>query len=484
MTGLSVSSLTELLATGEWAVPAKCLVPLGAPWPIDVRAARITHDSRRVTPGTLFCCVAGRTEDGHRHAAAAVSAGAPALLVEHEVRTDPAVPQILVPEVRAAMGPAAAEVYGQPARAMEVVGVTGTNGKTTTTMLLASIFRAAGKAAEVIGTLTHPRTTPEGTDLQELLAEQRARGVAAVAMEVSSHALALHRVDGMRFRAGVFTNLTQDHLDFHETMEAYFRAKASLFEPRRVEVAVVNGDDTYGRLLVDAARVPTVAFHMSDAEALVLGVDSTQFRWNGVSVELPLGGAFNVANALAAATTALELEIPLTAIAEGLSTVAPVPGRFEAIRAGQPFTVIVDYAHTPDGLRRVLASARATLPAGARLLVVFGCGGDRDKAKRPLMGEAASEAADMAILTSDNPRSEDPMAIIRDARAGVRRVDVLTVEPDRRAAIAIVLRSAKPGDVVIVAGKGHEVGQEIKGVVHPFDDRLVVAELVAELGLA
>ena len=466
----------------------------------------ITHDSGAVVPGALFCCVPGERRDGHDFAPAAVTAGASALLCERLLTDLPAtqvpatqvpvtqvpVTQVVVRSVRRAVGPAAAALFDHPSRRTPVVGVTGTNGKTTTTHLLAAALQAAGRAAEVIGTLSGARTTPEAPELQARLAELAARGAAA-AVEVSSHALVQHRVDATWFSVAVFTNLSQDHLDFHSSMEEYFAAKASLFTPERAAVGVVNADDAWGRRLLDSLRsgpaggtvaLPTRPFSLADVADLEVGQGGSTFRWAGQPVHLRLGGVFNVTNALAAATAARELGADPAAVAEGLSSVASVPGRFEEVDAGQPFTVVVDYAHTPASLEQVLSAARP-LAVGSngsgpgRVLVVFGCGGDRDRAKRPAMGEAATRLADLAVLTSDNPRGEDPQAIIEQVRAGVSRPEALVVEPDRRAAIATALASARPGDVVVVAGKGHEAVQVTGDEVVPFDDRLVVREELA-----
>ena len=446
----------------------------GEPAGIDVVA--VTHDSRRVRPGTLFCCVPGSRADGHDFAEAAVDAGAVALLCEHHLPLE--VVQAVVDDTRAAMAPVAAALYGHPSRAIDVVGVTGTNGKTTTTHLLRAVLESAGRPARVVGTLSGVRTTPEAPDLQAQLATFRDDGVQAVAIEVSSHALALHRVDATWFAAAVFTNLSAEHLDFHASMEDYFDAKASLFSPERAAVAVVNADDEYGRRLLQAARLPTRPFSLDDAVGLETAPTASTFTWRGHRVRLGLGGVFNVANALAAATTAAELGVDAGAAAEGLSSAAPVAGRYEPVDAGQPFTVVVDYAHTPAGLEQALQSARKGA-GGGRVIVVFGCGGDRDRAKRPLMGEIASRLSDVAVITSDNPRGEDPMAIIDEVRAGATDPGSLRVEPDRRAAIGLALGEARPGDVVVVAGKGHETVQVVGDREIPFDDRLVVRE---ELG--
>ncbi|HEV7886485.1 MAG TPA: UDP-N-acetylmuramoyl-L-alanyl-D-glutamate--2,6-diaminopimelate ligase, partial [Acidimicrobiales bacterium] len=333
---------------------------------------------------------------------------------------------------------------------------------------------------EVIGTLSGPRTTPEAPELQEMLAGALARGRRAVAMEVSSHALALQRVRATRFAVAVFTNLSQDHLDFHRDMEDYFAAKAALFEPDYADAAVVNLDDRRGRWLLEQATIPTEGYSIADVEDLDVGVVRSRFRWRGQSVELPYGGRFIVSNALAAATAAAHLGIAPDAIAEGLASALPVPGRFEAIDEGQPFAVLVDYSHKPGALASALASARDAVGSG-RLLLVFGAGGDRDAAKRPKMGEVAARMADRVLLTSDNPRGEDPLAIIDAVRSGMARTAGLTVEPDRGAAIALAIEEAGPGDVVVIAGKGHETVQLFRDRAVPFDDRAVARDVLRAL---
>lgn len=438
--------------------------------PADVDVTACTHDSRQVGPGTLFCCVPGAHHDGHDFAAGAVADGAVALLDERPV--DAGAPEVRVASVRAEMGWFAAAVHGFPSDRLEVVGVTGTNGKTTTVALLAAILAEAGRSCGVIGTLTGARTTPEAPDLQAQLAAMVAEGRDAVAMEVSSHALDLHRFDGARARVAVFTNLSQDHLDHHGTMDAYFEAKARLFTPERCERAVVNLDDPAGRRLAERAAVPTVGFSMADAEGLELDADASRFTWRGQPIELALAGRFNVANALAAATAAEALGIDATTVARGLAAAGQVPGRFERVDAGQPFLAAVDYAHTPDGLVQLLATARE-LTAG-RVIVVFGAGGDRDADKRPLMGAAVAAGADLAVLTTDNPRDEDPAAIIAAVHAGMTGAAEVQIVPDRAAAIAAAVAAAEPGDVVLVAGKGHETTQVVAGVATPFDDRAVL----------
>jgi UDP-N-acetylmuramoyl-L-alanyl-D-glutamate--2,6-diaminopimelate ligase len=436
----------------------------------EVVVLRATHDSRAVEQGTLFCCVPGAAHDGHDFAAAAVASGAAALVVERPL--DLPVPQLRVASVRQAMGPLAAALEGFPSEAIDVVGITGTNGKTTTAHLVASIVRASGARCGVIGTLTGARTTPEAPLLQGELAAMRDDGCAAVAMEVSSHALDQHRVDGVGFRAAAFTNLTQDHLDYHGSMSAYFGAKAQLFAPGRCAHAVINLDDPYGRLLSETVSVPWTGYSLDDVADLRLHADGSTFVLDGHQTSLALPGRFNVANALAAAGLARALDIDAATIAAGLGGAGEVPGRFERVDAGQPFLAAVDYAHTPDGLRRLLEAAREL--TGGRVIVVFGAGGDRDPRKRPAMGAVAAELADAVVLTTDNPRSEDPAAIMASVQQGIADPTDLRLEPDRARAIALGVRLAEPGDVLLVAGKGHETVQVVGDVATPFDDRAVL----------
>jgi UDP-N-acetylmuramoyl-L-alanyl-D-glutamate--2,6-diaminopimelate ligase len=439
--------------------------------PAEVRD--LAFDVRSVGAGALFFCVPGSRADGHDFAAQAVERGAVALVVEHPV--DTAVPQLVVPSSRAAMAVVADEFFGRPTEELEVAGVTGTNGKTTTAYLLHSTLEAAGRRPGLIGTVEAlvggsarklERTTPEAIDLQRLFREMLDAGDRTCAMEASSHASELHRLDRVRFRALVFTNLTQDHLDFHGTMERYYAAKRRLFGEAP---AVVNVDDPWGRRLVEELDGAALTFGLSpEAE---VGPEAL------AGVELRLRGRFNVLNALGAAAAARVLGIGNDAIRTGLEAVEGVPGRFEEVSEGQPFTVLVDYSHTPDSLENALGAARAL--GDGRLMCVFGCGGDRDREKRPLMGRVATERADLAIVTSDNPRSEDPGEIIAEVVAGA--VGEVVVEPDRRAAIELAVEAAAPGDVVLVAGKGHEQGQEIGGVVLPFDDREVARDALRKL---
>jgi UDP-N-acetylmuramoyl-L-alanyl-D-glutamate--2,6-diaminopimelate ligase len=435
--------------------------------PRDVEVSGVTQDSSAVAPGSLYCCIVGRTVDGHDLAPEVVRAGARSLLVERVV--DVAVPQVKVASTRSAIAPVAAAFYGHPSARMDVVGVTGTNGKTTTTHLIVAILRTAGWSTGLLGTLSGARTTPEAPILQERLAEFLDDGCRAVAMEVSSMALDQHRADAIDFAVAVWTNLTQDHLDYHGDMDAYFAAKARLFEPQRCRAAVINGDDPWAARL--DLSVPVTTYRLAEATGLTTSPAGSAFRWRGHPVDLSLGGIHNVANALAAASTCAVLGVEPAVIAAGLTSAPPVPGRWELIDGGQDFTVIVDYAHTPDGLEQVLGAARSAVGPGGRVIVVFGCGGDRDRAKRPLMTAAATALADVTVLTTDNPRSEDPAAILRDAVAGARPGAALVVEPDRDGAIGIAVDAARKGDLVVIAGKGHETGQVIGDQVLPFDDR-------------
>jgi UDP-N-acetylmuramoyl-L-alanyl-D-glutamate--2,6-diaminopimelate ligase len=452
----------------------------------------VAFDSREVPTGALFFCVPGANIDGHGHARDAIRAGAVALVVERWLDLD--VPQVRVRSVREAMGPMSSVVFDEPSGSLTVIGVTGTNGKTTVVHLLDAVLRAAGHRTGAIGTVgahvgAEPvalaRTTPEAPDLVRLLARMRDTGVTAVAMEVSSHALDLGRVGGVRFDATVFTNLSQDHLDHHGTMERYFEAKASLFTEERTDHAVVNLDDRWGRQLLDVA-VPLTTYGL-DPAAEVRGEDvratpgGLSFRVDGREVRCPLRGAFNVSNTLATFAAARVIGLDDGPVVRGLAGVEQVPGRMEPIEAGQDFLAVVDYAHTPDSIRTVLAAAR--LLATGRVIVVFGCGGDRDRAKRSPMGAAATEGADLTVITTDNPRSEDPAEIIAEVERGAAGGGgAFVVEPDRRAAIRRALRKARSGDVVVVAGRGHESVQEVGDRFLPFDDRVVVREELDEIG--
>jgi len=484
--------------------------------PSTVLVGGITHDSRRVVPGDLFCCVPGQVSDGHTHAAEAVERGAVGLLCEHFI------PELIGREIvqtriapgtmRPVMARLAAAFYSYPARDLLMIGVTGTNGKTTVTQILGDILGATGRPTNVMGTLSGARTTPEATEVQRVLAGVRDRQKSdgarhAVAMEVSSHALVQSRVEGIHFDVAVFTNLSHDHLDYHRTMEDYFGAKATLFTSRHALRGVVNADDPWGRQLLEQSRIPTVAVHHSDASDVVLRPGHSEFTWRGQRITTPLTGAINVDNTLLAAEAALALGEPHLGpeeIALALRHVQAVPGRLQVIvtppgpgpasgsasasaSAGAeaeerpPFTVLVDYAHTPAGLEVVLGEARSLAPGG-RVLSVFGCGGNRDRSKRPVMGGVAERMSDLAFVTSDNPRDEDPLAVIDEVLRGIpdgRTNPRIVVEPDRRVAIRRALDAAGAGDVVVIAGKGHEAYQEIAGQRLPFDDAVEARQALA-----
>ncbi len=456
----------------------------------------VEHDHRALRPavspggrGTLYCCLRGALHDGHDHAAEARASGAVAFLCERDLGAAAGgAPQLVVPpgEGRRAMALAACVVERDPARSLATVGVTGTNGKTTTTHLLVSILSAAGYEAGLVGTLSGQRTTPEANELQRRLAAAAAAARSAgrpgaVAMEVTSHALVQHRVDGYVHDVAVFTNLSQDHLDYHGTMEAYFEAKASLFTPEHARRGVVNADDAYGRRLLERHGIETSPFSLADAGGLSLSADESRFVLRGQEVRLGLIGLFNVENALAAAAAARALGVDDAVVAEGLSRAPTVPGRLEPVENALGLRVLVDYAHTPDGLSQACAAVRDLLGEHSRLLVVFGAGGDRDHDKRPLMGSAVSAAADVAVVTTDNPRHEDPEEIMAAVARGCTGPAELRLEADRRVAIGLALSLAGPGDLVLVAGKGHETTQQVGDEFHSFDDRLVVAEEASRL---
>jgi UDP-N-acetylmuramoyl-L-alanyl-D-glutamate--2,6-diaminopimelate ligase len=424
----------------------------------------------------------------HDFAAEAVANGAIALVVERDVGLE--VPQLVVSDARASMAVAADAFFGEPTKELEVAGVTGTNGKTTTAFLLHAILAAAGRRPGLLGTVesrvggnVRPvvRTTPEAIDLQRTFREMLDAGDRSVAMEASSHAAALRRLDRVRFDVLAFTNLSQDHLDFHGSMEDYYAAKRRLFMGAAPPPAAVNVGDEWGRRLADeladAARAPLVTYGVADdadirPDDLALDGAGARFRAGGIELRTSLRGRFNVENVLGAVAAGQLLDVDDEAIAAGVAAVTGVPGRFEAIDEGQPFTVLVDYAHTPDSLDNVLRTARDF--ADGRVLVVFGAGGDRDRGKRPLMGRVAAELADVVLVTSDNPRSEEPVAIIQDILQGAGLE--VEIDPDRRSAIRRAVSLAEPGDVVVIAGKGHEQGQEIGAEKLPFDDREVARE--------
>ena len=463
----------------------------------DTPITAVAHRADLSGPGTLFCAVRGLTADGHDFAGEAVARGAAALLVEREL-PGVAVPQVVVPDVRLSMGLSAAGVQGHPSRAIDVVGVTGTNGKTTSAILLAAVLGGAGRPCGLVGTIETrvggrvtpaAHTTPDAVELQALFAAMRDAGDTACAMEVSSHALHQHRVAGVRFAAALFTNLTRDHLDYHADLEEYFQAKRTLFlappAGGPAPPGAANLDDAHGRRIAGETGALGYAIDApADVRPLAVsgldsGIRATVATPRGtLDIATVLRGRFNLANILGVIAVGELLDLPHDAVARGLADVPGVPGRFEAVDAGQDFPVIVDYAHTPDSLENVLAAARVLVAVG-RLIVVVGCGGDRDRGKRPQMGAIARTRADVAVITSDNPRSEDPDAIIREilegAEGGPARVHV---DADRRAAIAHALGLAGAGDVVVIAGKGHEQGQERNGTITPFDDRAVARDIL------
>jgi UDP-N-acetylmuramoyl-L-alanyl-D-glutamate--2,6-diaminopimelate ligase len=464
---------------------------------VDLEISDLAYDNRAVGAGTLFFCVPGFTRDGHDFAPDAVSRGAAALVVQRPLGLG--VPEVRVGSVRAAMAPAAARFYGNPTAQLEMVGITGTNGKTTTAFLVRSLLEADGRRCGLMGTVKSvvggvehevQRTTPEAIDLQRLFHQMVDGGDRGCVMEVSSHALELHRADAITFDVAIFTNLTQDHLDFHPTMEDYFQAKRRLFTELRPKVAVINLDDAYGRRLaeeIDGAVTfgldsPDAAYRAVDLQTGLSGSTFTVAAPDGpLPVRSPLTGRFNVSNVLGALAAARSLGISASVCATAIADAGQVPGRFQSVDEGQPFAVLVDYAHTPDSLENVLAAARP-LTSG-RLHVVFGAGGDRDRGKRPQMGEIARRLADRVIVTSDNPRSEDPEAIIAEILQG-SGLDV-EHEVDRRRAIERALSAASAGDVVVIAGKGHEQGQEFAGGRKiAFDDVGVVRELLRDLTAA
>ena len=470
----------------------------------DLEIAEIAYDSRKVKPGTLFVAIQGEKFNGNRFAPDATSRGAVAIVSE---QTRPAaipaeIPWITVPDARKTLAAVAANYFGRPADVLKLVGVTGTNGKTTTSYLVDSILRAAGCEVGLFGTIayrlvreTRPatHTTPESLDLQSFLAEVvRAGGTHAV-LEASSHALALDRLWGCPFAVAIFTNLTRDHLDYHKTFEDYFAAKRRLFEGTGAAVpaaGVINHDDEYGKQLTGLAG-RTLTYGLESGADITTRKPALSFSGLEFTAETPIGkievrshlvGRINVYNILAAIGAGVALNLTQEVIAAGVSQLASVPGRFERIDLGQPFLVVVDYAHTDDALRNLLSTAKE-LHAGGRIITLFGCGGDRDRTKRPLMGEAAGRSSDIVVLTSDNPRSEDPLLIINDAIVGVQRTKAkVLVEPDRERAIEIALDQARPGDIVLLAGKGHETSQVLRDRAIDFDDREMARRMLRQRG--
>ena len=466
--------------------------------PASTEVSGLTVDSRLVEPGSIFCCIEGGADDGHAHVDEALGRGAAVIVCEHPLAASgmpDGVVELRVPQGRArrAVAAIAVALFDAPSRELSLVGVTGTNGKTTVTHLVRSILTAHGWPAALVGTLGGARTTPEAPVLQKILAEARAAGRRAAVLEVSSHALDQHRVDGCHFAVVAFTNLSRDHLDYHGSMEAYFAAKRRLFTAEFADAAVVAVDDEWGRRLAAELAAGTSAPGIAGSTLSLTTVTRAQARdvevtarsialtWHGARAHVAMGGEMNVTNALVAAATGAALGIPPDAVAQGLTAAPPVPGRFEVVVPGPPVTVVVDYAHTPAALEATLTAARHV--AQGNVLTVFGCGGDRDKGKRPEMGRVAAHLSDIAVITSDNSRSEDPRVVVAEVRAGASggAADVV-VELDRAAAISLAVERARPGDVVVVAGKGHEtelVGPEGSA---PFDDRDVVRAAARTLG--
>jgi len=480
-------------------------IPLRSPVSASLAISEISgleYDSRRIEPGFVFFAFPGAKADGRKFAASAMERGAVAVVSEHPAPEGWTAPWIQVEHGRAALAQAARNFYGSPDRRLAITGITGTNGKTTTAFIVDEILRSAGRTTALVGTIEYRlgakrlaavNTTPESLDLYRLFHELEETGGSHVTMEVSSHALAVGRVHGMAFHTAVFTNLTRDHLDFHENMENYFAAKSLLFRPASGPApkwAAINYDDAWGRKIEPAPETRVLRYGL-DARATVrardvgMSFEGVRFTvdWEGGSFAMhsPLVGRMNVYNILAAVSAALSYQLPPGTIARGVAECGAVPGRFERIREGQPFLVVVDYAHTDDALRNVISVARELAPK--RVITLFGCGGDRDRTKRPMMGQAAGELSDYVVLTSDNPRSEDPLAIINDALVGLSRCDTPHVlEPDREKAIRLALHEAEPGDVVILAGKGHETYQIVGAKTIHFDDREVARAVLKEMG--
>jgi UDP-N-acetylmuramoyl-L-alanyl-D-glutamate--2,6-diaminopimelate ligase len=473
----------------------------------DPGVTNVEYDSRRVKPGSVFVALRGESSDGNKFIDQAIQSGAVAVVTDSaEEKPRPGVAWAIVPQGRRALARISANFYKKPAERIALTGITGTNGKSTTAFLVEAILTAAGRKSALIGTIEYhvtgkvlpaPHTTPEALELNRILNEALGNGATDAVMEVSSHALAQERVYGVPFDVAVFTNLTRDHLDYHKTMEEYFAAKRVLFEgcgtdaPRAV---VTNTDDEYGAKLADFSRkrssvVLKYGWSLGDLRADKVEITTRGTRFDlitpagKISVFSALIGRVNVYNILAAAGACYARGCSAEAIAAGVDGLACVPGRFQRVDCGQPFTVVVDYAHTDDALRNLTGLARELVSGKGRVLTVFGCGGDRDRKKRPLMGEAAGRGSDFVVLTSDNPRSEDPLAIINDAVVGLQKTGVkYTVEPDRRKAIGLAINEARPGDIVLLAGKGHEKVQVTRAGTAPFDDLDVAREALRAVG--
>ncbi|HHY60960.1 MAG TPA: UDP-N-acetylmuramoyl-L-alanyl-D-glutamate--2,6-diaminopimelate ligase [Clostridia bacterium] len=484
---ISLQTLTEALET-------KAILTGG----LDSDITGVQYDSRQVEPGNVFVCIPGFKTDGHLYAGDAVARGAAALVVERPVEVPSGVTVVQVPDARAALAKLAASFYGHPSRRFRLIGVTGTNGKTSTTILLEAIFRRWGKKTGLVGTIANrigekvlpaSHTTPEAVDLQKLFQLMAEAGTDYVIMEVSSHALSLHRVAETEFDVAVFTNLTRDHLDFHRDFDDYREAKGKLFAALaggtkgEQKYGVVNRDDPHGSYFLQISPVPVLTYSLTEpsdyrAADIKITAKGASFRLQGRDFPpftLNLTGRFSVYNALAAVTVALAEGVPVEVVREALASLPGVPGRFELVDAGQDFTVVVDYAHTPDGLENVLKTAREV--CRGRIITVFGCGGDRDRTKRPLMGHVSGRLSDYTIVTSDNPRTEDPEAIIAEIVPGVQEAGgKYEIIVERKAAIHKALTLARPGDLVLIAGKGHEDYQIIGTKKYPFDDRRIVRE--------
>lgn len=467
---------------------------------IDIDIKGLSYDSRRVRKGDLFFCIKGLKADGHRFAEKAEKAGAIAAVVEN-IQPDLSITQVIVGNTREAMARMASTFYRHPTKKLKLVGITGTNGKTTTSFMTEGIFTAAGQKTGLLGTIEYrigdekiavSRTTPESLDLQALFANMVAAGVETAVIEVSSHAIDLLRVEACNFDVVVFTNLSQDHLDYHGTIDAYFEVKKRIFDAtiHKNIAQVINIDDEYGSSLIREGRCRQLRYSTKEevelnARNITLKADGSSFvlisPGGNVDITLKLPGYYNVYNALAAAGAAVALGIDIDKIKEGLESLHSVPGRFERVNCGQDFSVIVDYAHTPDSLEKIIIAARQLTER--KLITVFGCGGDRDRGKRPAMGRIAVELSDYTIITSDNPRNEEPLRIIKDIKSGINELGRarFEVEEDRRLAIKLAIEKAGKGDIVVIAGKGHEQGQEIADKIIPFDDVEVVRELLGEM---
>ena len=434
----------------------------------DVEVHGLSYDSRLINSGDLFFCFKGEKKDSHDFVYDAIKGGASALVVERKIDID--FPQVISSSSRKMMSEIAEIFYEFPSREITTVGVTGTNGKTTTVNILSAIAKAAGEKTETIGTLTGQLTTPEAPDLQRQIRDSIGNGVSFLAMEVSSHALLQNRISRMSYDAAIFTNLSLDHLDYHGDMESYYKAKSLLFSPTHSKLAVINADNQFGKRLMNEVEIPQVSFSLNDVDIVERTLIKTTFRWKGKIIELKLPGVFNLENALAAAVTAEALGFNREVIAKGLESAKGTPGRFELLTHSdeEPY-IIVDYCHTPDGLEKILLSINELLP-GARTHIVFGCGGDRDTSKRAQMGMISETHATNVYLTSDNPRSENQMVIINDILAGIHDTEPVYVNPDRREAIFHAVTTANQDDVVLIAGKGCEPYQEISGTLHPFLD--------------